>query len=235
MRVALLVLVLLAAPALAGSPTAPEVRDAPNDAGAAGAWGDLLAGWFGATASDLTFTMRLAQLALPAGPYAWYVRATIESQEYAWWAYTDGFNVTYYHAHWNGTAGPSDYEPGTGALSAGAPGTIRVDLPRAFAANVTDGLVVRVVEVGTGKLLAPQHPVPHGNFSKDDTALGSAYTVATAGPVSPAPPPPAGPGDASAAPGEEEYPALTPGAGLAGLAAVAATLALVRRPRRRRR
>jgi hypothetical protein len=236
---------LVAAAAGAGTEQQPEMTDPPGDAGAGAAWGDIVAGWLNDSATDVSATMKLAQLAAQPPGTAWFFVADVGSganATFGWGAFLDeGAALNFFYGHWDRQAGPTDIQEGAGevkAAGANVPGYVTALLPKAFADNATAGAKLTGFAAGTGQLTPVDlvgTPVPlplpgAAGFVSADDAAGSDYTLASGPGTNATSPGPAagGASPANATGSGAPPPARTPGPQaaltLAVLAAAAWTL-----------
>jgi MYXO-CTERM domain-containing protein len=257
---AVLTLLVLATSAWAGDAENPEITDAANDAGAGAAFGDITAGWFNDTVTDVSITLQIAQMPAPVPNSGYFVVADVgagENTTYGWGAIVDQSGaVQYFFSHWDRELGPTDFNAGQGELQTGQPATLTSLLPRAFANNVTAGAMLTQVQAGTGELTpvnAVPAPLPLPGqlfFVQTDDATGTDYMVVT-GAARPAPPSATHPGNGTGIGGNgpaplgngtdgsgtnttgppPSEPARTPGFEPIALAAAAVALGLARRRR----
>jgi hypothetical protein len=235
---AFLTVSLLVPPGHAGDASNPEISDAASDAGAAAAWGDITAGWFNDTATDIVMTLQLAQLTPQAPPgYTWFVVADVAGASYGWGANIDQGGPAFFYSVWerNG-AGPTDFQAGSGSVSAGTPGTITANLPKSYTANATTGDALTSIIASSGQVNFPvtlvpvPTPLPLPFYQELDGATGSDYTLAFGAP--PAPPTPGnGTGNTT---NQTQPPPPAPAPGFEAALAAGALLLVAEAVRRRR-
>ncbi|MCA1813858.1 MAG: hypothetical protein LC624_07900 [Halobacteriales archaeon] len=236
MRAALLLAVVLLAPlALAGDEASPEMTDPPQDAPTAVAWGDIVAGWFNDTATDIAFTMKLASYTAPPPNYVWGVQANIGPQLYGWYLFNSAGQggAQFFYSKWDAQQGPTDPHQGQGEVRAAA-GTITMLIPKAYALNGTAPPGVTQATAYTGVFIGDSVTgmVPFGQFQADDSASGKDYLFARGGPGVANPPGNNTPGnttnpngtqptDGGAQPAKTPFPAAGLAVAVVGLAALA--------------